>query len=497
MVVHMIIKKSVKLEVGALSSFNGEVKQFNNIRLRVIKYQVPEVVLKFPVLHSISMMSECLDVNLFLQQRYTGRVNYKNILHKNRDNCFEEVKLVTLDKIANSLKAYLTFCEKNNLCIYDGVLNTFSAEQKEWLPPFKFRSSVIDRIKSKEIEYSTGNLLLLHVKQFYEWVYKTGRIEKLPFDYKYVSVSKYNKEDSDLDFLFAPEDVISTYRNTLQVQTSDLKVPKKYKSDKVQRMNEPWSLAEMTAFFGTQYMQFEVRRLWADLGFQSGLRAIEVTRISDDQVVDPELSDKSVFDVEIIGKNDKKRTVLIPNKLMLRLFSYKNSAKRLAQITKYKSYLEALQKHSDVLAYEKKHGRPLFINKKGTRISKNSVVNIISKSRAELRQKGNLILEEPHFHGSRATYATRIIKAMLAMEMPLGFIKWKVMGLLGHNSWDTTLQYYVNMARSVTYGEKLDLWISEIYKDVEERLINEKKELKEGIEKSTTEIEIEVINVNQ
>jgi hypothetical protein len=63
------------------------------------------------------------------------------------------------------------------------------------------------------------------------------------------------------------------------------------------------------------------------------------------------------------------------------------------------------------------------------------------------------------------------------MEMPVGFIKWKVMELLGHNSWDTTLQHYVNMARGITYDEKLDLWVSEIYKDVEERLRQEKQEL--------------------
>ncbi|TON98902.1 hypothetical protein, partial [Vibrio parahaemolyticus] len=85
-----------------------------------------------------------------------------------------------------------------------------------------------------------------------------------PFDYKYVSVSKgKDKDDDELDFLFAPDAVISAYKKPLLVQTTDLRVPKKHKSDKVKRDNQPWSLAEMTAFFGTQYMQFETRRLWA------------------------------------------------------------------------------------------------------------------------------------------------------------------------------------------------------------------------------------------
>ncbi len=488
-VIHMILKKAIELEVGALGSFNGETEELNGEHLRVIKYQAPEVVLKFPVLHSTSMMSECLDANLFLQQKYTGRVNYKDIEDRNRDSDGETVQVVTLDKIAASLKAYFTFCEEESLDIYDGLLNTFSADQKLWLPPYRFKSHVIDRVKSREIEFSTGNLLLLHVKQFYEWMYKTGRIDKIPFDYKYVSVSKgKDKDDDELDFLFAPDAVISAYKKPLLVQTTDLRVPKKHKSDKVKRDNQPWSLAEMTAFFGTQYMQFETRRLWADLGFQVGLRAKEITRLPDEQIVDPELSDKSVFDVEIIGKNDKRRTVLVPKKLMSRLFAHKNSAKRLKHMPKYKSYLESLPKHSDALAYEQTHGKPLFINQRGVRISERSVINIVSKSRPELRKKGNLILDEPHFHGSRATYATRLIKAMFAMGMPLGFIKWKVMELLGHNSWDTTLQHYVNVARGITYDEKLDLWVSEIYKDVEERLTREKQELSQEVEASVREL---------
>lgn len=493
----MIIKKSIQLETGALGSFNGELEVLSGAQLRVIKYQVAEVVLKFPVLYSKFMMSECLDVNLFLQQKYTGRVNYKNIQDKNRDNVGETVKVITLDKIANSLKAYLTFCEDKKLDIYDGLLDTFSADQKLWLPPYRFKSFIIDRVKSKEIEFSTGNLLLLHVKQFYEWMHKTGRIEKIPFDYKYVSVSRSkDKDDDELDFLFAPDAVISAYKKSLQVQTTDLKVPKKHKSDKVKRENEPWSLNEMEAFFGSQYMQYNTRRLWADLGFQSGLRAIEVTRVPDDQVVDPELSDRSVFDVNIIGKNDKRRTVLIPKKLMSRLFAYKNSAKRLAHIAKYKPYTESLPDYSDELAYERTHGKPLFVNQHGVRISERSVINIVSKSRAELRKQGNLVLEVPHFHGSRATYATRLIKAMFAMGLPMGFIKWKLMELLGHNSWDTTLQHYVNMARGVTYGEKLDLWVSEIYKDVEERLTKEKQELNKEVEASIKELGSEASNDN-
>ncbi|HHE3740521.1 TPA: tyrosine-type recombinase/integrase [Escherichia coli] len=474
----MIIKRAINLEVGALGSFNGETEELNGEQLRVIKYQAPEVVLKFPVLHSTSLMSECLDANLFLQQKYTGRINYKNMEDKGRVKDGEAVKVVTLDKIATSLKAYLIFCEEQCLDIYDGLLNTFSAEQKIWLPPYRFKSHVIDRVKSREIEFSTGNLLLLHVKQFYEWMYKTGRIDKIPFDYKYVSVTRSkDKDDDELDFLFAPDAVISAYKKPLKVQTTDLIVPKKYKSEKVKRDNQPWSLAEMTAFFGTRHMQIETRRLWADLGFQVGLRAKEITRLPDEQIIDPELSDNSVFDVEIIGKNDKRRTVLVPKKLMSRLFAHKNSANRLKHMAKYKAYLDNLPKHSDALAYEKKHGKPLFINQHGIRISERSVINIVSKSRPELRNKGNSILDEPHFHGSRATYATRLVKAMFAMGMPLGFIKWKVMELLGHNSWDTTLQHYVNVARGVTYDEKLDLWVSEIYKDVEERLTREKQDL--------------------
>lgn len=478
---YMVIRKFIRLDVGALGSFDGAWKTVSGTSLRLIKFQVSDVVLKFPALYSTSMMSECLDANLFLQQKYTGRVNCKNIQRYGQKSDYGAVKVVTLEKMANSLKAYLAFCEHLKLNIYDGFHSAFSIDQAQGLPPHRFKHFVIERVKSREIQFSTGNLLLLHVKQFYEWMYLTGRIEIIPFNYRYVSVSRRkDKEEEELDCLFAPDSVIALYKKSLQILTTDLRVPKKHKSSKVKRENAPWSPHEMTAFFSTQYMQSETRRLWADLAFQSGLRAIEVTRISDVQIVDPELSDSTIFDVHIIGKNDKRRTILVPKKLMSRLFAYKNSPKRLADISKYSPYIEALPRHSDTLAYEKMHGKPLFINHQGQRIAERSVVNLVSKSRAELRQQGNTILEEPHFHGARATYATRLIQAMLLMEMPMGFIKWKIMGLMGHNSWDTTLQHYVNLARGVTYDEKMDLWISEIYKDVEERLTNEKLELRKG-----------------
>ncbi|CAI2116708.1 site-specific tyrosine recombinase XerC [Serratia fonticola] len=482
----MVIRKSIQLEIGALGSFNGESAAPSGTYLRVIKYQLPDVVLKFPVLYSTSIMSECLDANLFLQQKYTGRVNCKNIQGCNRGSDYGTVKVVTLEKMANSLKTYLSFCKSMKLNIYDGFLNTFSADQTQWLPPYRFKNFIIERVKSREIQFSTGNLLLLHVKQFYEWMYKTGRIEKIPFNYTYVSVSRRkDKEEDGLDLLFAPDAVISSYKKSFQVLTTDLRIPKKHKTSKVKRENEPWSHREMEAFFTTQYMQSETRRLWADLGFQSGLRAVEVTRIPDEHIVDPELFDIAVFDVDIIGKNDKRRTVLIPRKLMLRLFAYKNSANRLTNISRYTPYIEALPAHSDKLAYEKAHGKPLFVNHHGSRISERSVVNLVSKSRTELRKQGSTILEEPHFHGARATYATRTIQAMLLMEMPMGFIKWKMMCLMGHNAWDTTLQHYINLARGVTYDEKMDLWVSEIYRDIEERLTKEKQELSRGIMTST------------
>jgi hypothetical protein len=44
------------------------------------------------------------------------------------------------------------------------------------------------------------------------------------------------------------------------------------------------------------------------------------------------------------------------------------------------------------------------------------------------------------------------------------------------------------VARGITYDEKLDLWVSEIYKDVEERLTREKQELSQEVEASVREL---------
>ena len=54
---------------------------------------------------------------------------------------------------------------------------------------------------------------------------------------------------------------------------------------------------------------------------------------------------------------------------------------------------------------------------------------------------------------------------MLKLNLPLGFIQYKLMTLLGHTQFSTTLKY-LNFARSVTFESQMQSWVDRVFADL-------------------------------
>jgi len=285
-----------------------------------------------------------------------------------------------------------------------------------------------------------------------EWALKMRRIERIPFQYKRIAIKKRRK-DGDVDLLF------STLHDekALMIQTTDLVIPKKYKSKRITTDDDltPYSATELKYLFDSQYMRLEGRRLWAQLAFVCGLRAMEAAGFPEANVEDPALTDTTSFAIRINGKFNKERKILVPRFLMDALWQYKNSPERLGRAAKW----------------DQVHGigepRPLFLNRSGQAINSASLTNISSKVAEELAMKG--IGFKRIFHDLRATFATTLAKFMLEQHLPLGFIQYRLMSLMGHTNFSTT-QKYINFSRSVTFEKQMHDWVSRIFGELQPTL---------------------------
>jgi len=72
---------------------------------------------------------------------------------------------------------------------------------------------------------------------------------------------------------------------------------------------------------------------------------------------------------------------------------------------------------------------------------------------------------ERSFHDLRASFATNLARFMLEKHLPLGFIQYKIMALMGHENFSTTLKY-INFARSVTFESQMEDWVTRIFSDL-------------------------------
>ncbi|MBP3140476.1 tyrosine-type recombinase/integrase [Aliivibrio fischeri] len=449
-----------KLNLGSLSSFDGELIALSDkYQIRNINYQRSHVVDKFPLLFSETRLNDCLEANLFLEYRYKGK--FLRPKKGGQRNLLGGVTVKTVKSIANSLKIFLTWSEEAGIEWKDLYAVSASEKAKEWLPPYRYRAHLIERIKSNELSLNTANLYLSHVRQLYEWARQTKRIEKLPF--KYIDkVIKKKRSSAEFDLIF------TSFHNErgIEVQTNDLTIPRKNKQKKMV-LNDglaPFNQKELMYFYSAHYMQVDSRRLWADLALLCGLRAFEITLLNETEIMDTSLDETKVYAVNILGKFNKYRQILIPRTLMSRLWDYNNSPERLKRSIKWDIKNE-------------KFNKPLFINRSGNRLNEGSITNITSIVATQLSD--SKIKFERSFHDLRSTFATSLARFLLENDLPLGFIQYKLMSLLGHSNFSTT-QKYINLARIITYDKRMKSWVEDVFSGIELELSKEKTDLDMG-----------------
>ncbi|HHY0626843.1 TPA: hypothetical protein ACVU5F_004956, partial [Vibrio parahaemolyticus] len=63
--------------------------------------------------------------------------------------------------------------------------------------------------------------------------------------------------------------------------------------------------------------------------------------------------------------------------------------------------------------------------------------------------------------------------------LPLGFIQYKLMSLLGHANFSTT-QKYIDLARTMTYDKRMKSWVEAVFGGLEQELAVEAKKVEIG-----------------
>ena len=430
-----VIKMDVNL--GRLPYFGTEL----SASLRNVLFHADQQVQRFPRLRSLTRIHDVLEMNLFLEHRFKGL--FMPPKRSNRTNNLGGVSVLTLSSTAYSLSIFLAWLEDNKVDWQEVIAVAATDKAKYWLPVYRFRRYLIDRVKAKEIDRDSANLYMNHIRQFYEWAFKQRRIEKIPFKYK-TQIIKKKRKDGDIDFLFSGQ---FAEERGIVVTTTDLLIPKKYKQKKFNDSDlAPYSPQELTLLYNSNELTKATSRLWVELAHLCGLRADEVAIFPALAVKDPALHTDKIFYVEITGKFSKVRKVMVSSALMASLWDYLNSSERQFRLSKWQ-----LQ-HGDV------EQAPLFLNRSGKAILSKSVSNVIAKVRAGLQ--GKVLARD--FHDLRSTFATNLAQFMLKKNLPIGFIQYKLMQLLGHSDFSTT-QKYINFARSETFDKQMANWVDKLF----------------------------------
>lgn len=432
-----VVKQTVNL---------GSLPYFSNVdtnKNRDLEFHQNHIVEKFPRVLSLNRVQDALEINLFLEHRYKGQ--FMPPKRGGTKNTLGGVSLVTLQSLANSMSLFLQWVEKNAVDWHEVYAVSGSDKAKYWLPVYRYRKHLIEQVVENKIDRGTGNLYINHVRQFYEWARKQRRIDKLPFKYTTKVIQK-KRNDGSLDLLFTD---YGSDRKGFTVTTTDLLIPKKYKQKKAGDASlAPYSQVELKLLYSSKALSEQGPKLRVDLAVQCGLRADEVATFKANYVVDPALSEQSIYNVTIIGKYDKERTIMISKRLMASLWLYRNGEEHQHRLSKWQ------------LARGDCDDATLFLNRSGSFMSPKSIGNVISKVRKELKPFGKVLKRD--FHDLRSTFATNLAGFLIHKNLPIGFVQYKLMQLMGHADFSTT-QKYINFARSLTFDKQMASWVDKLF----------------------------------
>jgi site-specific recombinase XerD len=432
-----VVKQTVNL--GNLPYFSD----VDDSGKRMVMFHQDSIVERFPRVLSLTRVLDALEINLFLEHRYKGL--FMPPKQGGKKNPLGGVSLVTMNSLANSMSLFLQWIEAHNVDWHEVYAVSDSDKAKYWLPVYRYRKYLIDQVIAKKIDRDTANLYINHVRQFYEWARKQHRIEKLPFKYK-TKVIKKKRKDGNIDLLFTQ---YGAEEKGFTVTMTDLLIPKKYKQKKSTDASlSPYDQDELQLLYSSNALSKLGPRLRVDLAVQCGLRADEVATFEANHVVDPALSGQSIYYVTIVGKYDKERTIMVSNGLMTSLWLYRNDEEHQHRLSKWQ------------LAKGSCDDAPLFLNRSGSFMSPKSVGNVISKVRKELKLVGKVLKRD--FHDLRSTFATNLAGFLIHKNLPIGFVQYKLMQLMGHADFSTT-QRYINFARSLTFDKQMASWVDKLF----------------------------------
>jgi site-specific recombinase XerD len=432
-----VVKQTVNL--GNLPYFSD----VDDSGKRMVMFHQDSIVERFPRVLSLTRVLDTLEINLFLEHRYKGL--FMPPKRGSKKNPLGGVSLVTMNSLANSMSLFLQWIEAHDVDWHEVYAVSDSDKAKYWLPVYRYRKYLIDQVIAKKIDRDTANLYINHVRQFYEWARKQHRIEKLPFKYK-TKVIKKKRKDGNIDLLFTQ---YGAEEKGFTITTTDLLIPKKYKQKKSTDASlSPYDQDELQLLYSSNALSKLGPRLRVDFAVQCGLRADEVATFEANHVVDPALSAQSIYYVTIVGKYDKERTIMVSKGLMTSLWLYRNDEEHQHRLSKWQ------------LAKGSCDDAPLFLNRSGRFMSPKSVGNVISKVRKELKLVGKVLKRD--FHDLRSTFATNLAGFLIHKNLPIGFVQFKLMQLMGHADFSTT-QKYINFARSLTFDKQMASWVDKLF----------------------------------
>lgn len=403
--------KTVEISVDIfLKDCEYEIQNTDDIKITSKQTPATEDYSNFPQLINLDNIETSIEFNLFLIEKFRF-----NDFSKNQAKIGMDITKLRIKSLITSLRLFLNWLTKNKV---DWKDETYIDDED---PVNLFKNYLIDRIKSEHnhIGYESAKAYLLDVKMLYEWAAHNHIINRLPFFY---SIHSYTNKNANK--------ITSKKAPAMQVVSSSIKIPKKYKDIDVKVLSS-YTPEEYEQLINSDYCQNKNRQLWIKLAKVYGLRRIEIAGINED-----------ICDCEdglyiVTGKNAKKREIHFKEEILKELNLYRNSEFRKNALHKY--YLK--NGYHNIA--------PLFLNNRGNRISEKTITNIIYPVKNELEEKG--IMFDKTFHDLRATYAVERVMSLLKQGIKMEHIEFVITDELGHNLFETTKRYLQTRSARISW----------------------------------------------
>lgn len=446
---------------------------------RRISYQNDQVEPRFPLIVCRSRVRECLEMNLFLMHRATGKYAVKK--SKTSDSvAFSEGYLAGLQgegvsmkfvvSLAKDLRDFLAFLVDRTFC-YEHVLAAPLAKDSvrdeiASLPIWQYQQYLIKRLSLKgkgRLAYSTATRRLGVVRHFYQWSYKRGCINHLPFSVNFKQLKATSRDGTSV--LFGMPKPKGNPGHSQWVTNLSISRVYKQKADAPDEL-QPYSSSELVQLLSTDTAKHRTFGLFFKCAYLGGLRAFEVPQIDASDIFDPEEDRKNgifkLYRVSIVRKGHKPVKVLITASLMSELYKY----------TLDPEWAKRVIKHQTTYGIDNpEQPLPLFLNGSGERMADDCCSSALRQVRREQRDKGLPVLKRG-FHDLRATFGTYIVIQMVISGVPEARIKSTIMKLFSHESFSTS-EDYLDFAKTLIsrdeHGE-MSVWVNDIYSDVDKML---------------------------